>query len=158
MMDYTATSQARHWSFTPAHIATARESNRKRVIGKLKRAGPSEDCSDLPSMLGVDDEVLLQRCWHYKLQDMCREENAHTPERFTHRVMVSMRARECPAAALFASRLHHEAEAAQGVSPPPDWSRACLGASDTPARLRLPSDDGARLYAALLFAALRRRG
>mgnify|MGYP003688739641 CR=1 len=87
-MDYAQSSQARHWTFSREDVRRMREKVRSRVLDKLSRAGPSNDQHEWPEMLSVEDEVLLQRCWHYKLQDMCREETARTPERFTPRVMV----------------------------------------------------------------------
>mmetsp|Transcript_5798 Transcript_5798/g.18112 ORF Transcript_5798/g.18112 Transcript_5798/m.18112 type:complete len:308 (-) Transcript_5798:833-1756(-) len=91
-MDYAQSSQARHWTFSREDVRRMREKVRSRVLDKLSRAGPSNDQHEWPEMLSVEDEVLLQRCWHYKLQDMCREETARTPERFTPRVMTTAHA------------------------------------------------------------------
>lgn len=161
-MDYAATSQARHWSFTPAQIAKAREDNRQRVVDKLKHAGPSDDGSGLPMMLSVEDEVLLQRCWHYKLQDMCREESARTPERFTHRVMVSTRPHALSRLHSAALANHHPQavqawqQSALALPSPLDLCGACDRACHAPTGFRFSSDDGARLHAALLPATLHR--
>jgi len=90
-------------------------------------------------MLSVDDEVLLQRCWHYKLQDMCREETARTPERFTSRVMVSLRK-------------------ATRATVPPRAPRQSPRPAPHPDPLVAPTGDCARVPAPLLPPAIARRG
>lgn len=85
-MPFQATTQARFWMFSDVKLAALRRTGADLAVKKLQSAGPG---TSEAAPLQPEEERMLRYWYETKLQEVCREENAQDPTRFTDRVMFA---------------------------------------------------------------------
>jgi len=85
-MPFQATTQARFWMFSDVKLASLRRTGADLAVKKLQSAGPG---TSEAAPLQPEEERMLRYWYETKLQEVCREENAQDPTRFTDRVMFA---------------------------------------------------------------------
>ena len=84
---FQLTTQARFWMFSDAKLAAMRRTGADLAVEKLRSAGGPGTSEAAP--LQADEERMLRYWYETKLQEVCRDENAQDPTRFTDRVMFA---------------------------------------------------------------------
>ena len=85
-MPFQNTTQARFWMFSEVKLDALRRAGADVAVKKLPPAGPG---TSVAAPLQPHDERMLRYFYETKLQEVCREENAQDPTRFTDRVMFA---------------------------------------------------------------------
>ena len=85
-MPFQNTTQARFWMFSEVKLDALRRAGADLAVKKLPSAGAG---TSEAAPLQPHDERMLRYFYETKLQEVCREENAQDPTRFTDRVMFA---------------------------------------------------------------------
>lgn len=90
--DFASSSHARGWMFaSEAEVEARRQSTHESALEGLAQSGPADPSGGepLPPPPPREDGAILCAYYEVKLQELCRDENARDPSRFTYRVLCT---------------------------------------------------------------------